>query len=69
MKRRRECIRRAARTLLQTVTGILTACVIAAATGMIGTVTGWRIALLTVIAAAVSALIAAIMNFSDGEEQ
>ena len=65
--KRNVTLRRAAHAFLQTMAGTLTAGVIAAATGLTDTVTGWRAALLVLIAAAVSGVIGAAQR-EEGEE-
>lgn len=63
----RECLRRAGRTFLQTACGVLTAGLVAAVTDTVQQIPGWKTGLLTLLASAVAAGIAAVMNFSCGE--
>jgi hypothetical protein len=65
--KRNPTVRRAAHAFLQTMAGMLTAYVIAAACGMTDTVTGWRAALLVLLASAVSGVIGAAQR-EEGEE-
>lgn len=58
----KECWRRAGRTFLQTACGVLSAGLVAAVTDIINHAPGWKLGLITLLASAVSAGIAAVMN-------
>lgn len=60
----KECLRRAGRTFLQTACGVLSAGLVAAVTEMVEQVPGWKTGLLVLLASAVSAGIAAVMNYA-----
>lgn len=60
----RECMRRAGRTFLQTACGVLSAGLVAAVTEMVEQVPGWKTGLLVLVASAVAAGIAAVMNYA-----
>lgn len=60
----RECLHRAGRTFLQTACGVISAGLVAAVTEMVEQVPGWKTGLLVLFASAVSAGIAAVMNYA-----
>ena len=60
-----ECWRRARRTFLQTACGVIAAGLVAAVTDTVNQIPGWKAGLVTLLASAVSAGIAAVMNMEE----